>query len=342
MEACLEAGARYMWFIREVSPVGEPLAPWSPGLAFQVSQNGGGAPGDHGQAADGTSRTSQESPTLRERVSTAVQPPNTPPDSIQVKLDAMNAKLDALLDPVSRQICLELGAELEAHIQYGGSIDGEFEGRIGAEGFGNGVMGKVKAKPGFDFGANLKGAAVPKVAFCRAFGPIFQNSLSPAQARMTSALAGPDALGDEELTNRLLALAEKLNLTEGRMAAAMDAIPAFSSNGDLWQSLRSGGALSAAAEALPLPEGLRTTLQDPGQIVANFRAQLALCQQSDLPPAIAGVVSEFCGLAQNERFSRLLDRVDGAVTSVRNVVDDILGQLPTSGNCKFFCGSSNE
>ena len=42
---------------------------------------------------------------------------------------------------------------------------------------------------------------------------------------MAAAVAGPRALGDEELVERLLALVVSLNLNEDRMAAAMDPLP---------------------------------------------------------------------------------------------------------------------
>jgi hypothetical protein len=95
---------------------------------------------------------------------------------------------------------------------------------------------------------------------------------------------------------------------------------------------------------MPLPGTLGDILKEPGQVIATFRSQLALCDNENLPDAIAGVISEFCVLADNERFSKLLDRVDttvatvrSTVNTVRNRVDDILDQLPTADDCKFFC-----
>ena len=348
MQECLEPGGTYMWFLREVSPVGEVIGPWSAGLAFAVARPGDGtsSPGA-GDSRDGTSSTGdgQAVGAPRDAVM-ASKPPDTPgnppsevpPDSVQEKLDEI---LTILRDPVSREMCFELGAELEAHLEYGGKFDGEFEGRVGAEAFGSGVMGKVKAKPGLDFGAQLKGAAVPKVAFCRSFGPILQNSASPAGARMAAAVSGAQALSDDELTERLMALVENLGLTESRMTAAMNVMPGFSSDADIWSSLRAGGVLPKAAEVLPMPDGLRSKLQDPGQFLSNLRDQMKLCQQSNLPPAIDSIVGEFCGLAAKEPFQDLLNRVDKAVSTVKETVDNIIGQLPTSDNCKFFCKSSN-
>ena len=349
MQECLEPGGTYMWFLREVSPVGEVIGPWSAGLAFVVARPGDGAasPGA-GDRRDSASATGDGQAGLAPRDAVmADKPPDTPgnppsevpPDSVQEKLDQILAILN---DPVSRQACIELGAELEAHLSYGGGLDGEFEGRVGAEGYGNGVMGKVKANPGLDWGANFKGAAVPKVAFCRSFGPILQNSASPAGARMAAAVSGAQMLSDDELTERLMTLVENLGLTESRMAAAMDLMPGFSSDGDIWGSLRSGGVLPRAAEVLPMPDGLRSKLQDPGQFLTNLRDQMRLCQQSNLPPAIDNIVGEFCGLVANEPFRALLNRVDTAISTIQETVDNIIGQLPTSDNCKFFCKSSND
>ena len=66
----------------------------------------------------------------------------------------------------------------------------------------------------------------------------------------------------------------------------------------------------------------------------------------DLPPTLSGPIGEICGLIANERFSKLLDRVDTVtgtintkVTNVTNKVQSILDQLPIQGDCKLFCGN---
>ena len=113
-----------------------------------------------------------------------------------------------------------------------------------------------------------------------------------------------------------------------------------------------------AGRNLPLPESVRTTLSDPAQIIANFRAQMNLCAQPNLPPAVAGLIGEFCQLAAGERFGPLLDRVEGLALGIKGGVDGtrtVVNGINTAVNtinskvtaiqsdvnavyCRFFCG----
>jgi hypothetical protein len=43
IDQCLETGSEYMWFIREVGEVGEPIGGWSEGMRFRVAAAGGTA-----------------------------------------------------------------------------------------------------------------------------------------------------------------------------------------------------------------------------------------------------------------------------------------------------------
>jgi len=339
-DECLDEGATYLWFIREVTPVGEVVSEWSSGNAFTVVESGRQLSVSSQGAATGDDQTSTGRP-ARDAVINE-QPPDKPPDSIQEKLLEINSKLDELLEPVSRQLCFEIGLELEAHKEFEAEVKAEAEGRAGAEGYGNGLMAKVRALPGkLGLKAAIKGAAVPKYAICLSVDPVFGFSgAASGQTQLASAVAGPDALTDSDITDRLLALVSKLDLTDARMAAAMEGLPDFQADGDLWDAIREGGILQKAADILPLPDGLRSNFENPGQIIESFRSQLALCQQSNLPPAVADLVGEFCGLVANEPFRKLLNRVDTAVSTVKTTVDNILSQLPVQGDCKLFCGDS--
>ena len=147
------------------------------------------------------------------------------------------------------------------------------------------------------------------------------------------------------MTTRLLALAEKLNLSEDRLAAAIDLVPQFSNATDVWTALRPKSMLTDMAEVLPLPDGVRTVMRDPAQIIAGLNVQAALCSNGNLPPAVGAVINDFCNLAKTEPFKKLLNEVGGAVgrvettvNTVRQKVDEVLASFPGGSNCKFFCG----
>jgi hypothetical protein len=341
---CLAPG-EYVWFIRQAASTGDPIGPWSPGLAITIED----APQSPELDSTATATTAGGGAAIQVAASGQGKPATTPPpnnnDVINAKLDEINGKLDDLLAPVSRQLCFQVGGALEIGSQFGGDLNGEFEGRVGAEGFGNGVMGKVKAKPGWGFAAAFKGAASPTFTICRSLNPIFSAPTTSAMTRAAAPL-GPSGLSDDEFTTRILALADKLQINDDRIGAALDALPDFSATPDAWSALQSDGPVAKLADIVPLPDGLRDTLRNPGQIIANMRAQLALCSQSNLPAVVEDLVQEFCGLASSERFSKLLDRVDAGVTtvkgtadSIRTKVDNIIDRLPTEKDCKFFCGS---
>ena len=337
---CLAPGD-YVWFVREATPTGEAAGPWSEGLAISVVD---GPQAPEIEATATTAGSASPAPASGQQGQPSETPPPNTHDEILAQLAVINTKLDDLLSPVSRQLCFELGAALEVGMEYGGDLDGEFEGRVGAEAYGNGVMGKVKAKPSWGFAAALKGAANPKFSICRDLGARSTATMTSAQARMAAPLTGPSSLSDDEFTTRIMALADTFQINDDRVNAALDALPTFAAGPDAWSGIRADGPVSKLADVMPLTESARQTLRDPGQIVANLRAQLSLCSQTDLPPAVVDLLQEFCGLASNERFSRLLDRVDGSVTSVKNTVtaiktkiDDIINSLPTADDCKFFC-----
>ena len=355
---CLRPGTRYMWFLRELGPNGP--GNWSAGLAFTIagksepgtdgpSQNGD-APGaaviDAHDAADATPTPAPKSAATTTIAAEGPKDPHlNPNDAILAALVTVNTKLDQLLNPnpVKKEICFELAAELEGGVEYGGKIDAEFEGRVGAEGFGNGVMGKIKAPMGFDFGAALKGTASPKFSICRELGASANAGLTPTQQRMAASVSSP-AASTEDLTSKLLALAEQLQINEARATAAIDALPGFSSGSDPFSAIRNGGPLAKLADVVPLPENLRSTLRDPGQVIAGFKSQIALCTRNDLPAAVAGLVGEFCALANTEKFKTMIEDIASGVGNVKSTlttiggkVQDVIDKIAIL-DCKLFCG----
>jgi len=332
---CFRIGGTYLWFLRETDALGEPIGAWSSGLAFRVAD-----PADAVVAATASKTTDSDA---RIAAQPPVQPPENsngnPPDSVQDQLAAINRKLDDLLSPHSFEVCVELGAEGEIHTEFGGDISADFKGEVGAEAFGNGVTGKLSAKPGWGFGAQIKGALVPKVAYCFDLLSLGGSSAGAQTSRFAKAAstAGLSAVDTNTLAERVLTLATQLNLNGDRLTQAMDLLPNIAGGVDPWSAFRSDGPIRQFVDALPLPAQLAETLKDPGQVIANFRSQLALCSNGNLPPVIADVVGQFCTLANNEPFRALLNRVDIAVGNLTGAIDSILSQLPTGDSCKFFC-----
>lgn len=352
---CLKAGQDFGWYMREIKRQGEKPGKWSPALAFSVPESSKAA----GTKQDGTG--TQAAP--GENGNGGGPPPTTNPNAdIINRLTSIETQLTTLLanpvlnpGPLSKQTCFEFGAELEGGTDLEVKLRGTAELKAGAWAFGNGVMAGVNAYGEWKLGTGIKGGAAIKREVC--WEPRFQLPAT-ATGRTASAAA---SLPDDEFTARLTALVDDLQLGDDRVRAAMDFLPRFSPDSGAWSSLGSSSPIAGVADILPLPEALRAPMRDPGQIIANFRAQLNLCGQSDLPPAVAGLVAEFCGLADNERFSDLLDRVDGIVQTVKDtkVVANTINGVVTGINsavatinstvsgikttvdsiCVVFCGS---
>ena len=312
---CLKAGQDFGWYMREIKQQGEKPGKWSPALTFSVLDSskpaGTKVDGSEVQAAPG------------DNPGNGGPPPTTNPNTeIINRLTAIETQLTTLLAnsvlnprPVSRETCFELGAELEGGFDGEAKVLGGAKGEGGAWAFGNGLIANIQAVGELKLAAALKGAAAIKRSWC--WDPLIQP-FGATQAAPASSTAVADTLSDTEFTSRLAAMTEGLRIGDDRIRAAMDLLPAINVGADPWASLRGSSPLTAVADVLPMPEGIRTSLRDPAQIVANFRAQMNLCAQSDLPPAVAGLVAEFCGLAENEKFSNLLDRVDGIVQTVKD------------------------
>lgn len=344
---CLKAGQDFGWYMREIKRLGEKPGKWSPALTFSVLDSSKQA----GTKVDGSD--SQAVPGVNEPGSGPGGPPPTtnPNTEILNRLTSIETQLAAILAnptlnqrPVVRETCFELGAELEGGLDGEAKIRGGAKGEAGAWAFGNGLTANIDAVGVLKFAAGLKGAAALKRSWC--WDSLIQIPPAAQSAPATSTAAA-DALSDTEFTSRLTAMIESLRIGDDRIRAAMDLMPQLNVAADPWASLRGSSPLAAVADVLPMPEGIRASLRDPAQIVANIRAQMNLCAQSDLPPAVAGLVAEFCGLADNERFSDLLDRVDGIVQTVKdtkvvaNTINGVVTGIKTTVDniCVVFCGS---
>lgn len=343
LSECLEPGASYMWFVREVGPAGDPVGGWSDGMGFTVA---GSAPADL--------QDSKGSPKEALAVSGNGNGPASPPPTNREILTKLTEVLAILREPepaFSFVLCTEpaFQGEVEAGSQL--TLDGTIEGRVGAEGYGNGAMVRLKGAPASKLDAKLKGGwDILKFGACWDIGATVRNRRAAAAAGMPAApfrsAAAADAdladvvagLDTDDLRLQLQGLADKLQLDPARSIAALQGLGDMTFDGGVFAGLGQQGIFGQLARNIPLPVNVRTVLEDPSSLLDQFqqlRSQ-GLCNVS-LPPALSGPVGQICQLIANEPFGKLLNRVDDAVATVSGVVSRIEGALPTSSDCKFFC-----
>lgn len=342
IDQCLEAGTEYMWFIREVGEVGEPVGGWSEGMRFRVA-TAGGAPGKGSEATADASDPSRGGGR-----------PGGPPPTNQEILNRLNDVLTLLQEPeptFSFVLCTEPALQGEVELGSEVTLDGTIEGRVGAEGFGNGAMVRLKGAPAAKLDGKIKGGwDMIKLGVCWDIGATVRNrraqSLAPLSPFASASAAATGDLADVvagldlvDVQARLQALATRLQFDPARSIAALEGLGDMSFDGNPFAALGEEGIFRQLAANLPLPENIRALVENPASLFDSFlelRDQ-GLCN-IDLPPALTGPIGQVCQLMASEPFEALLNRVDTAVTTVRNVVNRIENALPTSDDCKFFCG----
>ena len=364
---CLESDRDYMWFIREVDATAAPLGGWSDGMRFTAS-TGPAALGKNRRTSeedsdrnDAAAATFSNSTNGQERAAEHGGPGQVQPTNREIlaQLSAVLAKLNEPEPAFSFVLCTE--PALQAEVEFGAElkVDGTVEGRVGAEGFGNGVMGRLKAVLPANFKGQIKGGwDVLKFGMCWDIGATVRNAqaaAAPDTPTTVSRAAGLDGdladvvagLDTAALQQQLQALANKVQLDPAASIAAMQSIGDMSFDANPFASLGEHGILRQLAQNVPLPPNVRAVAENPAILLSKFqelRAQ-GLCN-IDLPPGLAGPVAEICQLKLNEPFAPLLRKVDTAVTNVntkvtnnQSAVNDIVDALPGEGNCKFFCQS---
>lgn len=343
VDQCLETGREYMWFIREVGTIGEPVGGWSEGMRFRVATAAAAADKDRAAAAEPAGQ-----PPDRGR-------PAGPPPTNQEILNRLNDVLTLLREPepvFSFVLCTEPALQGEVELGSQVTLDGTIEGRVGAEGFGNGAMVRLKGAPAAKLDGKIKGGwDIIKLGVCWDIGATVRNRRAqPAAAVSPFASASAAGSGDladvvagldiAEMQAKLQALAARLQIDPARSVGALAGFGDMSFDGNPFAALGDDGIFRQLAVNLPLPDKIRTLVENPTSLFDTFlelRRQ-GLCSIA-LPPALAGPIGQACQLAASEPFSALLRRVDGGVSTVNTVVQRIEGALPTSDDCKFFCGS---
>jgi hypothetical protein len=291
------------------------------------------------------------------------------------KLVLMDAKLDLIIaalnapDPVfSFSLCTEPAGNFEAQAGTETDVELKGEGRLGAEGFGNGLMARLLGSPKFKTGKAFKfGWDILKLGVCADLRAAIQRAAAlrgtdgNGGARLLRAGLAADSgaavtgglldqipsLDEDALLREMLDLASTLQFDPQKLQNTLDAVSNVSFDGSPFSALQSDDPNRAAlVEALPLPPNLRTLLADPAAVFNKFKElkETGLCNVSPRPPALDDLLGEICALAENERFSKLLDRVDDitgdintTVGTVNTRVGTVLSRLPTDNDCKLFC-----
>ena len=342
VDQCLERGAEYMWFLREVGQIGEPVGGWSEGMRFLVATSETARVRDTEANAETSSQSAGSGR------------PAGPPPTNQAILDRLNEVLTLLQEPeptFSFVLCTEPAFQAEVEAASEVELDGTIEGRVGAEGYGNGAMVRLKGKPGSRFEGKVKGGwDVIKLGVCWDIGATVRNARAQPIAPLSPfASASADASGNladvvagldlADVQAKLQAMATRLQIDPARSIGALESFGDLSFDGNPFAALREDGMFRQLATNLPLPENIRTLVENPASLFDSFQElrQQGLCN-IDLPPALTGPIGQVCQLIASEPFGALLHRVDTAVSTVRNVVNRIESALPTSDDCKFFCG----
>jgi hypothetical protein len=348
--SCLSPGQRYGWYMREIQQAGSKPGKWSDALAFAVTAAASATGGTNKAGASGAAKAGVNA-------AGNGNGPANPNQEILDRLTTIETQLTSLLNPpaVKKETCLEWGVEGEGGVDAEGKAHLEADASAGAKGFGNGIKAAIAAKAEVKLAGALKGSLGIKRSRC--WTPLILGG-TPSSAVAAASVSALDEVSDAQFIAGLESLAAQLQLGEDRIGAALNVLPTFAVGAEPWSALRTDGTIARLAENLPLPESIRTTLSDPAQIIANFRAQMNLCAQTNLPPAVAGLIGEFCQLAAGERFGPLLDRVEGlaqgikgGVDGTRTVVNGINGVVTTINGkvtaiqnevnavyCRFFCG----
>lgn len=272
-------------------------------------------------------------------------------------------------DPVfSFSLCTEPAGQFEVAGKSNLVLNGSVVGKVGADVYGNGGVLLLRAKPeggvdtGFKFGwdflklgvcADLR-AAIQRLRALRAASGGATPFREASLAADNSAAAANDLLDrvanldEDALLERMLSTANGLQFDPAKLQDLLDRIQNLSFDGGPLAILQDNADRAALLEALPMPTGVRTVLSQPADLIAKLKDLLdsGICNLSDNAPALDPLLEPVCELAENEKYAKLLDRVDTVtgnisttVNTVNTRVGNVLNRLPTEDDCKLFCHS---
>lgn len=246
----------------------------------------------------------------------------------------------------SLQLCLKGGLAGEAGFSGEQALKIEGQARVGAEGFGNGIMAWLRGIPGAKIGGGVKGDVGGELQGCfdlralaqriKANAPPFP--MTPGQQQNVLRMAATD---QATLAGKLLDFASLTSLDPAALQPALDVVPQLSADVDPLKMADPVNNLTELAQVVPLSFQARGRLQDMKATFDAFEQQRNLCSLN-LPPSLANVVDPICNAAASEplkpalqatasRVTNIQSRVtsvQSAVSGIRSVVNRICYYLP--------------
>ena len=285
-------------------------------------------------------------------------------DDIQTSLAAItviqtviNGKLDLLMPPppplFEKTICVQLAA-----FRAGGSeteVDGELrlEGLLGAVVYGNGAGFAGGLKPDVAWTSETKGELGISFEVC-VDPQAIRDRLAAREAAIPlsdAALATPAMVDDSVLLDRIATLIEHLNVSEGKLADALDLVPTLTVGrpdvSNILSSIKADNNLSKLAGVLPLPSELRDILQDPAALAdldftpATIR-DLLCPADSPFPPAVAARFQEICNKASQESLGTAIATIHDKVGTIETLVAELAGKVPDAPGGNPVCTETCE
>ena len=292
--------------------------------------------------------------------------------------EKLNLILGILNEPpqvFSFQLCTEPAFQSEWAGATKLSLQGVFQAKAGADVYGNGGVVSVRTFPNGKVEWSTKAAwDVLKLGICadlraaiqrlRALGAINGGATQFRKASLAtenSAAVATDLLDqvanldEDALLEKMVSTANGLQFDPAKLQDLLDRMQNLSFDVGPLAILQDNEDRAALADSLPMPPGVRTVVSNPAALLTKFKdlVDAGLCGLSDNAPALDPLLGPICELAENEKYAKLLDRVDevtediksttttinSRVNTVSNRVQDVLDRLPTDGNCKLFCHS---
>jgi hypothetical protein len=324
-----------------------------------------GPPAEPGGNAQGVSNAQLKA--LLDQIVASIE---TNDNELTALANQIMAKLNApptIDDVLQFEFCTEPAFNLEGESQSWVRIEGTGQGRVGADVYGNGAVFSLEAKPGKQWEWSKKvGWDVAKLGACVDLNKLRQwATTNPATVSSTASfdsranltttglLDSVQNIDKAALVNKMLSVANTLQMDPAKIQNAMDIAANIQESGGLFEAIQNDSSRTAILDALPIPPNFKSFLQSPGSLITTLKQvkDNGICNMTGQVPALQPLLGEICNLARNPHFAQLLDRMDTvttniqsrvtsvqtAVNNVSNKVQDIIDVLPGGRDCRIFC-----
>ena len=286
-------------------------------------------------------------------------------EDLDKKLDKILAILNEPEPVFSFVLCTEPAIQWGQGAAFKIELTGKGEGRIGAEGFGNGVMARVQGETKGEVGAELKfGWDILKFGVCVDLGAAVRNA-SPAsssggatplrQASLTAndGIAAANGggllnhiatLDQDAMLAQMLGLANELGVNPANLQFAFDRVAnlSFDNEGGPFAALQlKDEDREALLATLPIPVGVRPVVEDPagfirGQVqslLADLTQPRGIC---DIPPpaGLEPFLHMVCSQPADP-FGPMLTSINTSVNTVKSNVNTVKNKVEDLW-CKAF------